>query len=77
MARMVLSLLAVMALAGLADASSELAAVTAGWPAPGGIGSLPYGVSRATVPAGWSAHGSIGGPPSGKLVATTACGPRT
>ncbi len=44
MARMVLSLLAVMALAGLADASSELAAVTAGWPAPGGIGTMRAGV---------------------------------
>jgi hypothetical protein len=34
MARMVLSLLAVMALAGLADASSELAAVTLAGPHP-------------------------------------------
>lgn len=52
MAQMVVSLLAVMATAGLADASSGLAAINAGWPAPGGVGTMRAGVPfplQATV----------------------------
>lgn len=63
MAQMVLSLLALMTLTGIAGASPELTAVTAGWPAPGGIGTLRAGVpfplqATLTFPATQHAGGS-------------------